>query len=64
MISPANVMIQRYRVKVGYIEVVVSGTNEAEAIANARLQLAKDLPRLYDLIRALETTRFEVRRAA
>ncbi|TWU21249.1 hypothetical protein [Bythopirellula polymerisocia] len=64
MIRTNEAMLQRYRVKVGHIEVVVSGTNDAEAIANARLQLAKDLPRFYDLIHALEPTRFDVHRAA
>lgn len=64
MISTSEEILQRYRVKVGHLEVVVSGTNDAEAIANARLQLARDLPRFYDLIRALESTRFDVQRAA
>jgi len=45
-------------------EIVVTGTDDADAIANARRELARDLPRFYDLIRAMESTRFEVNRAA
>lgn len=54
----------RYRVKVGHIEVVVVAHDEAEAITLTRRQLALELPRFYDLIRALETERFELREAA
>ncbi len=64
MKSISDIQLHRYQVKVGHIEVVVSGTNDEEAIANARLQLAKDLPRFYDLIRALDISCFNVRRAA
>ncbi|QEG35379.1 hypothetical protein [Bythopirellula goksoeyrii] len=64
MINTHDMTLQRYRVKVGHIEVVVSGTDDADAIANARRELARDLPRFYDLIRAMESTRFEVNRAA
>lgn len=64
MINIIDGTLQRFRVKVGHIEIVVSGTDDAEAIANARRELARDLPRFYDLIRALEPTRFDVSRAA
>lgn len=64
MMNSIDVTLQRFRVKVGHIEVVVNGTDDAEAIANARRELARDLPRFYDLIRALEPTQFEVIRAA
>lgn len=63
MVSSADTT-HRYRVKVGHIEVVVVAHDEAEAITLTRRQLALELPRFYDLIRALETERFELREAA
>jgi hypothetical protein len=54
----------RYRVRVGHLEVVVIAHDEAEAITLARCEFAKELPRFYDLIRALESTRFELQKAA
>ena len=38
--------------------------SEAEAVEVARRKLGRELPRLYDLIRELEKTRFRVERAA
>lgn len=54
----------RYRVRVGHLEVMVVARDETEAIALARRQFANELPRFYDLIRALEPTRFELQKAA
>jgi hypothetical protein len=54
----------RYRVKVGHIEIVVVAHDEAEAITLTRRHLALELPRFYDLIRALEPERFELQKAA
>lgn len=54
----------RYRVRVGHLEVVVIARDEAEAIAFARREMARELPRFYDLIRALEPERFELHKAA
>ena len=56
--------IHRYRVRVGHLEVVVIAHDEVEAIAHARREFARELPRFYDLIRALESTRFELQKAA
>ena len=54
----------RYRVKVGHTVVVVRGSSVEDAIAKARRQLAEELPLLYDIIRSLDRTRFEVHHAA
>ena len=54
----------RYRVRMGHLEVVVVARDEAEAIALARREFGNQLPRFYDLIRTLETARFELQKAA
>jgi len=56
--------LKSYRVKVGHTEVVVGASSPQNAIAAARRQLARELPRLYDIIRGLDPARFEVRGAA
>ena len=53
-----------YRVKVGHVEISVRAHSSDEAITEARRQLARDMPRLYDIIRGLEATKFEVKPAA
>ena len=53
-----------YRVRVGHAEVIVKARSTEEAIAFARRQLALEMPLLYDIIRALDSTRFDVRQAA
>jgi hypothetical protein len=63
MVSSANPAL-RYYVKVGHIEVVVTAHDDAEAIALTRRYLALELPRFYDLIRALGPERFELQKAA
>jgi hypothetical protein len=55
---------QTYRVSVGHLEVVVIALDESEAIALARREFARQLPRFYDLIRSLDTNRFELNKAA
>jgi hypothetical protein len=54
----------RYRVRMGYLEVVVVAHDEVEAISLARQAFSSEFPRFYDLIRALENGRFELQRAA
>jgi hypothetical protein len=53
-----------YRVQVGLTTVLVEATNVEEAIVAARRKLTAELPRMYDVIRGLEATRFEVKPAA
>lgn len=49
-----------FEVKVGLMSVVVRGATQEEAISNARMQLSRDLPRMWDVIHELETSRFDV----
>ncbi len=60
----AKEITHRYRVRVGYLQVIVVARDETEAIMLAKRELARDLPRFYDLIRALDSTRFELQKAA
>lgn len=53
-----------YRVKVGHSVVHVRCGSVDEAIALARRLLSQEMPRFYDVIRNLDSTRFEVQRAA
>jgi hypothetical protein len=59
-----NRTIISYRVRVGHHEFRVKARDAAEAVLLARRQLARELPRLYDLIRGLEESRFQVDHAA
>ncbi len=49
-----------YRVRVGHWEVVVKAKDSECAIEIARRQMARELPRLYDIIRGLTASRFNV----
>ena len=49
-----------YEVKVGLMSVVVRGATRDEAISNARMQLSRDLPRMWDVIHGLDNSRFNV----
>jgi hypothetical protein len=53
-----------YHIRVGHLEFHLKAHDAAEAIELTRRQLSRDLPRLYDLIRNLTTTRFQVESAA
>ena len=53
-----------YRVRVGHWEVQLKARSADEAIEVARRRLSAELPRLYDVIRALTATRFQVEAAA
>jgi hypothetical protein len=53
-----------YHVRVGYWEIRLKARDADEAIAVARRHLARDLPRLYDIIRNLTANRFQVEAAA
>ena len=56
--------LKSYRVRVGHWEIHLKAHNADEAIAIARRHLARDLPRLYDIIRNLTAARFQVEAAA
>ncbi|HEY4232698.1 MAG TPA: hypothetical protein VGM76_04705 [Lacipirellulaceae bacterium] len=53
-----------YRVRIGHHDFSVRARDPAEAIELVRRQLGRELPRLYDLIRNLTTSRFQVEAAA
>ncbi|MEX2317634.1 MAG: hypothetical protein WD669_10820 [Pirellulales bacterium] len=53
-----------YQVRVGHWEIRLQAHNIDEAIELARRHLSAELPRLYDVIRALTATRFQVEAAA
>ena len=53
-----------FRVRVGHWEVHVRAATTEAAVDIARRQMARELPRLYDIIRALTTNRFQVEPAA
>jgi hypothetical protein len=53
-----------YRVRVGHFEVLIEAASTDEAIQLARRHFARELPRLYDVIRSLTATRFQVENAA
>lgn len=53
-----------YRVRVGHHELRVRAHDATEAVALARRQLSWELPRLYDVIRNLAESRFQVEHAA
>jgi hypothetical protein len=53
-----------FLVRVGHWEIRLKARDGEEAIRLARLQMARELPRLYDVIRELAASRFEVEVAA
>ncbi len=56
--------LEVFLVRVGHWEVRLKARDGEEAIRLARLQMAHELPRLYDVIRALTASRFQVEAAA
>jgi hypothetical protein len=52
--------LKKYRVRVGHYEVCVQAGDVQEAMAVGRRKLGQELPRLYDIIRALKPARFQV----
>jgi hypothetical protein len=56
--------LEVFLVRVGHWEVRLKARNGEEAIRLARLQMSRELPRLYDVIQALTASRFQVEAAA
>ena len=56
--------LKTYRVRVGHWEIVLKAHSADEAIELARRAMARELPRLYDVIRAMTANRFQVEAAA
>lgn len=55
--------LKTFRVRVGHWEVSVRAQDTDHAIQTARREMARELPRLYDVIRSLTTTKFQVEAA-
>jgi hypothetical protein len=55
--------LEVFLVRVGHWEVRLKARDGEEAIRLARLQMARELPRLYDVICALTVSRFQVEAA-
>ena len=62
--SPNTRVLSQYQVSVGHWEIRVQAYSVEEAIELARRHLSQELPRLYDVIRAMTATRFQVEAAA
>ena len=56
--------LKTFRVRVGHWEVSLKAHDADEAIQLARRPMARELPRLYDVIRSLTANRFQVEAAA
>ena len=56
--------LKDFRIRVGHWEVHVKARDPEEAISLARRQMARELPRLYDIIQKLTAARFQVEAAA
>jgi hypothetical protein len=56
--------LKTYHVRVGHWEVRVKARDCHEAVELARRHLARELPRLYDVIRNLTISQFQVEAAA
>ena len=49
-----------YEVRVGHMRVIVQSGSRQDAIEQARRQLSRELPRMWDVIHDLDENRFEV----
>ena len=56
--------LKSYRIRVGHWEIELKARDAEEAILLARRAMACELPRLYDVIQALTSSRFQVEAAA
>jgi hypothetical protein len=59
-----NQPLKTYRICVGHWEIRLKAHDAEEAVQLARRHLARELPRLYDVIRTLTAARFQVEAAA
>lgn len=60
MKSHTELRSQRYRVRVGHLEVTVYGRSTQEAIRLARKELSRQLPRLWDVLHRIGDQQFRV----
>jgi hypothetical protein len=62
--SNNNEVLKIFRVCVGHWQIRIKARDADEAVQVARRHLARELPRLYDVIRTLTAARFQVEAAA
>lgn len=62
MIQPVPQSLSMYDVQIGLTHVQVPGRSREEAIHEARRKLCSDMPRMWDLIAAMQEDRFVVSR--
>jgi hypothetical protein len=55
--------LKMFRIRVGHWEICLKARDADEAVELARRHMARELPRLYDVIRALTASRFLVEAA-
>jgi len=53
-----------YRVRVGHWETRIRARDDVEALVVARMQLGRELPRLYDVIRSMNAAQIRIEKAA
>jgi hypothetical protein len=56
--------LSTFRVRVGHWQTQIRARDEAEALVVARMQLGRELPRLYDVIRSLKPAQIRIEKAA
>jgi hypothetical protein len=56
--------LKPFQIRVGHWEICLKARDAEEAIQLARRQMARELPRLYDVIQMLTASRFLVEAAA
>ena len=49
-----------FQVQVGYASVTVQGVSRQDAIQQARMELCREMPRMWDIIHHMEDSRFQV----
>jgi hypothetical protein len=59
-----NRPLSTYRIRIGHWETRVRARDEAEALIVARVQVGRELPRLYDVIRNLTAAQIRIEKAA
>jgi len=54
--------VRQFRVDVGHSSVTVSGGSTREAVREAKRRLCADMPRMWDVISAMDARQFQVTR--
>lgn len=57
-----NSINRDYEVRIGHTRVRVQGRNDADALRQAKNRLCMEMPRLWDVIQAMEVNNIEIRK--